>query len=104
MVWHDPLSSISYLPTPLLLRLTPLPSLPPRKNSETYLHRIGRSGRYGHLGLAINLITGEDKHNLYRIEKELGTTIQPIPGKIDPSLYVAENALTAAASDGKSKS
>ena len=94
---------------PLPLPSIPLPpfltSYPPTsKNSETYLHRIGRSGRYGHLGLAINLITGEDKHNLYRIEKELGTTIQPIPGKIDPSLYVAENALTAAASDGKSKS
>jgi ATP-dependent RNA helicase DDX6/DHH1 len=31
------------------------------KNSETYLHRIGRSGRFGHLGLAINLITYEDR-------------------------------------------
>ncbi|CAJ0880448.1 10413_t:CDS:2, partial [Entrophospora sp. SA101] len=30
------------------------------KNAETYLHRIGRSGRFGHLGLAINLITYED--------------------------------------------
>lgn len=27
------------------------------KNSETYLHRIGRSGRFGHLGLAINFVT-----------------------------------------------
>ena len=27
------------------------------RNSETYLHRVGRSGRFGHLGLAINLIT-----------------------------------------------
>ncbi|GCB69026.1 hypothetical protein scyTo_0013908 [Scyliorhinus torazame] len=27
------------------------------KIAETYLHRIGRSGRFGHLGLAINLIT-----------------------------------------------
>ena len=31
------------------------------KTAETYLHRIGRSGRYGHLGLAINLITHEDR-------------------------------------------
>ena len=31
------------------------------KNSETYLHRIGRSGRYGHLGVAINLITYPDR-------------------------------------------
>lgn len=34
------------------------------KNSETYLHRVGRSGRFGHLGIAINLITYEDRFNL----------------------------------------
>jgi ATP-dependent RNA helicase DDX6/DHH1 len=57
------------------------------KNSETYLHRIGRSGRFGHLGLAINLITYEDRFNLYRIEQELGTEIKPIPSQIDEALY-----------------
>lgn len=59
------------------------------KNSETYLHRIGRSGRFGHLGIAINLVTYEDRFSLYRIEQELGTEIQPIPASIDRSLYVA---------------
>ncbi|KAI0716770.1 DEAD-domain-containing protein [Earliella scabrosa] len=59
------------------------------KNSETYLHRIGRSGRFGHLGLAINLVTYEDRFNLYKIEQELGTEIQPIPQQIDKGLYVA---------------
>ncbi|KDQ06910.1 hypothetical protein BOTBODRAFT_60364 [Botryobasidium botryosum FD-172 SS1] len=63
------------------------------KNSETYLHRIGRSGRFGHLGLAINLITYEDRFNLYRIEQELGTEIQPIPQVIDKNLYVAPSAI-----------
>lgn len=62
------------------------------KNSETYLHRIGRSGRFGHLGLAINLITYEDRFNLYKIEQELGTEIQPIPQQIDRSLYVSPGA------------
>jgi ATP-dependent RNA helicase DDX6/DHH1 len=57
------------------------------KNSETYLHRIGRSGRFGHLGLAINLITFEDRYNFYRIEHELGTEIKPIPPQIDEALY-----------------
>ncbi|KAI2616757.1 DEAD-domain-containing protein [Hypoxylon sp. NC1633] len=61
------------------------------KNAETYLHRIGRSGRYGHLGLAINLINWDDRFNLYNIEKDLGTEIQPIPAIIDKSLYVYEN-------------
>ena len=61
------------------------------KNAETYLHRIGRSGRFGHLGLAINLISWDDRFNLYRIEQELGTEIQPIPASIDKSLYVYDN-------------
>lgn len=58
------------------------------KMAETYLHRIGRSGRFGHLGIAINLITYEDRFNLHRIEQELGTEIKPIPKVIDPNLYV----------------
>lgn len=49
------------------------------KMSETYLHRIGRSGRFGHLGIAINLITYDDRFNLQKIETELGTEIKPIP-------------------------
>jgi ATP-dependent RNA helicase DDX6/DHH1 len=64
------------------------------KNSETYLHRIGRSGRFGHLGLAINLVTYEDRFNLYRIEQELGTEIAPIPQHIDRALYVAPGGST----------
>jgi ATP-dependent RNA helicase DDX6/DHH1 len=60
------------------------------KMSETYLHRIGRSGRFGHLGVAINLITYDDRYALHKIEQELGTEIKPIPKVIDPHLYVAE--------------
>jgi ATP-dependent RNA helicase DDX6/DHH1 len=57
------------------------------KSGETYLHRIGRSGRFGHLGLAVNLITYDDRFNLYKIEKDLATEIKPIPPTIDKSLY-----------------
>ncbi|CBH15413.1 DHH1 [Trypanosoma equiperdum] len=59
------------------------------KYAETYLHRIGRSGRFGHLGLAINFVTYEDRHNVYRIEQELDTEIKPIPAEVDPELYTA---------------
>ncbi|CAK1603825.1 unnamed protein product [Parnassius mnemosyne] len=55
----------------------------------TYLDRIGRSGRFGHLGIAINLITYEDRFALHRIEQELGTEIKPIPKVIDPGLYAS---------------
>ena len=41
-------------------------------------------------GIAINLITYDDRFALHRIEQELGTEIRPIPKVIDKSLYVAE--------------
>jgi ATP-dependent RNA helicase DDX6/DHH1 len=65
------------------------------KTSETYLHRIGRSGRFGHLGLAINLITHDDRYNLFSIERELKTEIKPVPTEIDKKLYVAEYQVPA---------
>jgi len=49
------------------------------KSAETYLHRVGRSGRFGKYGMAMNLVTHEDKNNLLRIENELGLEIKPIP-------------------------
>lgn len=58
--------------------------------AETYLHRIGRSGRFGHLGLAINLITDDDRLTMHRVEKELNTEIKAIPKEVDKRLYVAE--------------
>ncbi len=58
-------------------------------SSETYLHRIGRSGRFGHFGLAINLITDADRENFYRIENILDTEITAFPQneEIDTNLY-----------------
>lgn len=57
------------------------------KDSPTYLHRIGRSGRFGQIGLAINLITEKDQENVVMIEKELDTAIDPMPEHVDESLY-----------------
>ncbi|XP_020979497.1 probable ATP-dependent RNA helicase DDX6 isoform X3 [Arachis ipaensis] len=51
------------------------------KNSKTYLHKVGRSGRFGHLGLAVTLITYWDRFNL--IEQEFGIEIKQIPPHID---------------------
>ena len=57
------------------------------KNSKTYLHRVGRSGRFAHVGLAVNLITYEDRFNVYNIEQEHGTEIKSIPPQIDHAIY-----------------
>lgn len=32
---------------------------PPKGDSETYIHRVGRTGRFGRKGVAINLLNGE---------------------------------------------
>jgi len=57
------------------------------RSSNTYLHRIGRSGRFGNLGLSVNFITNEDRHNLCKIETELNTEVLPVPTEIDQNLY-----------------
>lgn len=57
------------------------------KTAETYLHRIGRSGRFGHLGLAISMITDDDIPNFYAIQKDLDTEIEAMPQEIDRKLY-----------------
>ena len=74
------------------------------KTSETYLHRIGRSGRFGHLGLAINLVTHEDRFSLCTTERELGTEIKPVPKVIDKKLYVAEYQMELSADPSSSSS
>ena len=56
-------------------------------SSETYLHRIGRSGRFGHLGLAVDFITEKDKETFFTIEQELETEVQPFPKEVDRNLY-----------------
>jgi len=46
---------------------------------DTYLHRIGRSGRWGRKGVGINFITNYDKDKMAEIEKHYGTQIKEFP-------------------------
>ena len=57
------------------------------KSAETYLHRIGRSGRFGHLGIAISFITDDDLQKYYSFRKELDTEIDDMPQNIDRDKY-----------------
>jgi ATP-dependent RNA helicase DDX6/DHH1 len=70
---------------------------------ETYLHRIGRSGRFGHLGLAINLVAPTDGSLIQLYEDKLQTQITQLPRVLDASTYadgvVAEEARQAAAEE-----
>jgi translation initiation factor 4A len=50
------------------------------KEIESYIHRIGRSGRYGRKGVAINFVTTYDKEKIQQIESYYSTEIQELPG------------------------
>jgi len=48
-------------------------------NRELYIHRIGRSGRYGRKGVAINFVKSEDIRILRDIEQFYSTQIDEMP-------------------------
>ena len=49
---------------------------------HNYLHRIGRSGRWGRKGRAINFVTRRDVDNLRNIERYYKSTIVELPASI----------------------
>lgn len=49
------------------------------KSVHTYLHRIGRSGRWGRKGVGINFVTKFDMPQLKAIEQFYSTTIDELP-------------------------
>jgi superfamily II DNA/RNA helicase len=49
---------------------------------ENYIHRIGRTGRYGRKGVSINLITERELVQQKEIETHYKTTIKHLPGDL----------------------
>lgn len=52
-------------------------------NFENYLHRIGRSGRYGKRGLAINFVLEKELSKITEIENHFGIKITEMPANIN---------------------
>lgn len=52
------------------------------RNLENYIHRIGRSGRFGRKGVAINFVTEEDSRQLQELEQFYNTEIQEMPSHV----------------------
>ena len=52
------------------------------KEKETYIHRIGRSGRFGRKGTAINFITPPEKDKLLEIQDFYNTNIEQLPSDL----------------------
>ncbi|KAF2071625.1 hypothetical protein CYY_007051 [Polysphondylium violaceum] len=60
------------------------------ESADTYLHRVGRAGRFGTKGLAISFITSdEDKEVLANVQSKFVVSVKDLPAKIDPSTYMS---------------
>lgn len=61
-------------------------------NSDSYLHRVGRAGRFGTKGLAISFVSGdEDKKVLEDVQKRFEVKIGELPTTIDSASYSKSN-------------
>lgn len=54
--------------------------LPPE--AATYLHRVGRTGRFGTFGIAINFVTKKDMKNIHALGALFDVTIAELPAKL----------------------
>lgn len=57
-------------------------------NKETYIHRIGRSGRYGRKGIAINFVLNKEIDNFNDLKKFYDTDIKEMPEDIHTYLSI----------------
>ena len=70
---------------------------------ESYVHRIGRTGRAGAEGLAISFCTSDERRDLMAIEKLIGQKVPLAPGQPAPQ-PVSEEGKKAAPQQGGRRS
>jgi len=59
------------------------------ENSDTYLHRVGRAGRFGTKGLAISFVSSDqDAIVLNSVQSRFVVEINKLPDEIDASAYM----------------
>ncbi len=51
-------------------------------NEHTYLHRIGRSGRWGRKGIAVNLLLPQDRANFQFVENHYNICMERLPSNL----------------------
>jgi ATP-dependent RNA helicase DeaD len=61
---------------------------------DSYVHRIGRTGRAGNGGLAINMVTSDDIMTLYDLEVHVGCLIEEVDLPSDEAYEYAKNNIT----------
>jgi ATP-dependent RNA helicase UAP56/SUB2 len=59
------------------------------EDGDTYLHRVGRAGRFGTKGLAISFVcTEEDEDVLKKVQERFEVNIETMPNQIDTTSYL----------------
>merc|ERR1712100_64234 len=59
------------------------------EDSDTYLHRVGRAGRFGTKGLAVAFVaTDEDTEVLKKTQERFEVNIESMPSQIDTTSYL----------------
>jgi len=57
--------------------------------ADTYLHRVGRAGRFGNRGLAVSFISSESDRKVFDcVQARFKTKIEELPEEIDTSSYM----------------
>merc|ERR1712054_457114 len=58
-------------------------------DSDSYLHRVGRAGRFGTKGLAISFVASEeDEAVLKKVQERFEVNIDTMPAQIDTTSYL----------------
>ena len=58
-------------------------------SADTYLHRVGRAGRFGTKGLAVTFVaSSEDTEVLSSVHERFEVEIKELPDEIDQSTYM----------------
>ena len=62
--------------------------------ADTYLHRVGRAGRFGTKGLAITFVASkEDSEVLNQVQERFDVDIKELPATIDTASYMNAEAM-----------
>ncbi|XP_031557944.1 probable ATP-dependent RNA helicase DDX20 [Actinia tenebrosa] len=62
------------------------------RDGETYLHRIGRAGRFGTKGVAVTFVAkGKEEEKFREIEKSIGIRLEALPDHIPDTLMISDS-------------
>ena len=49
------------------------------EDKNDYIHRVGRSGRYGRKGIALHILTQQELNTLTKITAHFNSTVNQLP-------------------------